>query len=349
MSVTILDVAKLAGVGVGTVSRVINGANHVSPATREKIEAAMLELRFHPNAQARNLKRGVVSTVGFFFTSGQRRLSDPFFNVLMAGMADAAGDRNFDLLVASCRNPADELTSLAKLIKSNRVGGMIITDTRVRDPRVELLQEHAFPCVVFGRVNQRASATVPCVDVDNKRGIERAVQHLFDLGHQRIGFIGLPDDLTCAQDRLAGYRAAFKAAGREVDESAVVVGGLTETAGMAAAAKLLALRSRPTAIVACSDVLAFGAMQAMEQSGLRAGKDVALIGFDDIPSAAHTNPPLTTVRQPIYNIGAQLVDILISQINHGGIGADNGNGLSTRSMSRVIEPDLILRDSARQR
>lgn len=346
MSVTILDVAKLAGVGVGTVSRVINDADHVKPATREKIEAAMLELGFHPNAQARNLKRGIVSTVGFFFTSGQRRLSDPFFNVLMAGMADAAGDRNFDLLVASCRNPADELASLEKLIKSNRVGGVIITDTRVRDPRVALLQRHTFPCVAFGRVGQKSS--VPCVDVDGKRGVERAVQHLFDLGHQRIGFVGLPGELTCAQDRLAGYRAAFDAARREMDEGCIVAGGLSEAEGVTAAAKLLALRNRPTAIIACSDVLAFGAMQAIQHAGLRTGKDIALIGFDDIPSAAHTNPPLTTVRQPIYDIGAQLVDILVGQIKQGNAASERASA-HVHPMARLIEPDLILRDSARQR
>jgi LacI family transcriptional regulator len=346
MSVTILDVAERAGVGVGTVSRVINGAEHVKPATRAKIEVAMRELGFHPNAQARNLKRGVVSTVGFFFTSGQRRLSDPFFNVLMAGMADAASDRNFDLLVASCRNPADELASLERLIRSNRIGGVIITDTRVHDQRVALLQKHDFPCVAFGRVAARSR--VPCIDVDGKHGVERAVRHLFDLGHRRVGFIGLPAHLTCAQDRLAGYRAAFSTAGRDVDEQYIAVGGLSEAEGMAAASRLLSLRARPTAIVACSDVLAFGAMQVIQQSGLRAGKDMALIGFDDIPSAAHTNPPLTTLRQPIYDIGAQLVDILVSQIN--GVQSGNGHSKGSRSapvLSRLIEPDLILRDSAR--
>lgn len=336
MSVTILDVAKLAGVGVGTVSRVINGANHVRPATRERIELAMTELGFHPNSQARNLKRGSVATLGFFFNSGQRRLSDPFFNVLMAGMADAAGDREFDLLVASCRYASDELASLERLARSNRVGGVIITDTRVRDPRVALVQKLGFPCVVFGRVGPRAK--VPFVDVDGKRGVERAVQMLFDLGHQRIGFISLPGDLTCAQDREAGYRAAHAAAGREVDARYVIAGGLSEAEGATGAAHLLSLRPRPTAIIASSDVMAFGAMQAAQRAGLMVGKDVALIGFDDIPTAAHTNPPLTTVRQPIYDIGVQLVDILVKSISN-----DEG----ARALSRLIEPDLILRDSAR--
>jgi DNA-binding LacI/PurR family transcriptional regulator len=331
--VTILDVAERAGVGVGTVSRVINGADHVRPATREKIEAAMRELNFHPNAQARNLKRGSVNTLGFFFNSGQRRLSDPFFNTLMAGMADACGDHNYDLLVASCRDPQDELAALEKLIRSNRVAGIIITDTRLRDPRVAMLQRLEFPCVVFGRVGARSG--VPFVDVDGKRGVEQAVLHLLERGHHRIGFIGLPSDLTCAQDRLAGYRAAIEAAQLRLNEKLIQAGGLTETAGRHAAQALLSQSSRPTAIIACSDVLAFGVMQAAQDAGVRIGRDLAVVGFDDIPMAAHINPPLTTVRQPIYDIGVQLASLSIEHLR----------GESDRAIQKLIEPELIIRES----
>jgi DNA-binding LacI/PurR family transcriptional regulator len=149
----------------------------------------------------------------------------------------------------------------------------------------------------------------------------------------------LPSDLTCAQDRLVGYYEAYAAAGRMVDEQYVIAGGLSESEGRSAATRLLNLHPRPTAIVACSDVMAFGAMQAIQQAGLRVGKDVSLIGFDDVPMAAHTNPPLTTIRQPIYDIGAQLVDMLINHIGN--------SDSSAPVLSRLIEPDLILRDSTR--
>jgi DNA-binding LacI/PurR family transcriptional regulator len=331
--VTILDVAERAGVGVGTVSRVINGADHVRPATREKIEAVMRELNFHPNAQARNLKRGSVNTLGFFFNSGQRRLSDPFFNTLMAGMADACGDDNYDLLVASCRDADNELVALEKLIRSNRVAGIIITDTRLHDPRIALLQHTAFPCVVFGRVG--AHASVPFVDVDGKRGVERAVMHLVEEGHRHIGFISLPGNLTCAQDRLAGYQAALEAAGIPLDQRLIKAGGLTETEGRQAADALLRQHKPPTAIVACSDVLAFGVMQAAQDAGARIGLDLALVGFDDIPMAAHTNPPLTTVRQPIYDIGIQLASMSIEQ----------ARGETSRAAQKLVEPELIIRGS----
>ena len=333
MSVTILDVAEKAGVGVGTVSRVINGADHVRPATREKIEAAMRVLNFHPNAQARNLKRGSVNTLGFFFNSGQRRLSDPFFNTLMAGMADACGDHNYDLLVASSRDPQNELAALEKLIRSNRVAGIIITDTRLRDSRIALLQRLEFPCVAFGRVGARAG--VPFVDVDGKRGIEEAAKHLIAKGHHRIGFIELPNNLTCAQDRLAGYRAALDTAHIKLDEGLVQAGGLTEAEGRKAAQALLAQRKPPTAIIACSDVLAFGVMQAAQDAGVRVGRDLAVVGFDDIPMAAHINPPLTTVRQPIYDIGVQLACMSIEHVRNE----------SDRAVQKLIEPELIIRDS----
>ncbi|MCL5999857.1 MAG: LacI family transcriptional regulator [Chloroflexi bacterium] len=333
MSVTILDVARRAGVGIGTVSRVLNGGYHVRPATREKVETAIHDLGYHPNTHARNLKRHTVTTVGFFFNSGHRRLSDPFFSTLMAGMNDAASDHSYDLLVASCRQSAAELAALERLTQSNRVSGVILTDTRVDDPRIALLQQLAFPFVVFGRINGHAKA--PSVDVDGKCGIEQAMAHLFERGHRRIGFIGLPHELTCAQDRLAGYYAAHTSAGYAIDERYVVPGGVTEAEGVHAASQLLQLPNRPTAIVACSDVIAFGVMQVIQQAGLQVGKDISVVGFDDIPMAAYTHPPLTTVRQPIYDIGVQLVNMLI----------EHTANRNTNAVSRLIEPELVIRES----
>jgi len=335
VSVTILDVAKKAGVGVGTVSRVINSATHVRPATRATIESAMRDLGYHPNAQARNLKRRTVTTLGFFFNSGGRRLSDPFFNVLMAGIADACGDRNYDLLVASCRNAADELVALERLIKSNRVCGVILTDSRVRDARIALLEAEQFPCAVLGRPGGKTQSTVS-VDLDNRRAIIEAVSWLFARGHQRVGFIGPSDDGTCSRDRMSGYRAAHTVAQRAIDPRLITHTGITEEDGASAMCALLALQPRPTAVVACSDVIAFGAMRAITHSGLRVGKDIAVIGFDDIPAAAFTSPALATVRQPIYDMGETLAGMLIDFVHSEGICQG----------PRIIAPELVLRESA---
>lgn len=337
MAVTITDVAKRADVGIGTVSRVVNGGTNVSISTRNRVEAVMRELGYHPNTHARNLKRQSVATIGFLFMSGQRQMSDPFFSTLMAGLADAAGEMNHDLHVASCPHAEHELATLDRLIRGNHVGGIVLTDTRLEDPRVGLLQERAFPYVAFGRVSAEAEPNaLPTVDIDGHAGVQQAMRHLIAQGHRRIGFITLPVQLMCTQDRLNGYLSALQAADLPLHEALVISGGLSEDEGRRAAEQLMALSSPPTAIVCCSDVLAFGAARAIEEHGLSVGQDVALVGFDDVSLAAHASPPLTTVRQPIYEIGREIVHMLVQRMR-GAI-----------TTSKLIEPTLIIRQSTTQ-
>jgi DNA-binding LacI/PurR family transcriptional regulator len=333
---TIREVAKRANVGIGTVSRVINHADHVSQATRNQVELVMHELGFTPNPHARNLKRQTVSTLGFFFTSTNRRpLSDPFLNTLITGLADAASVVGFDLLVASSREESTELAQLERLVAGNRVAGLIFTDTRVDDARVKLLRRRKKPFVAFGRIEPASAG--PSIDVDGREGVLRAMKHLFVQGHTCIGLITLPDFLTCAQDRLQGYRDAYAWAQRPLEAHYIVRGGLTESDGCRAAEELMALPSPPTAIVACSDVLALGAMRVIQQRGMALGRDMALVGFDDIPVAAYTAPPLTTLRQPIYEIASELVHMLVRHINGEPV------------TSRVIQPELVIRESTSRR
>ena len=353
MAVTIVDVAKHAQVGVGTVSRVINGAEHVRPETRQRVEAAMRELAFHPNAHAGNLKRaqGGVRAIGYLFAAEQRTLSDPFFSRLVVGMADAARELDYDLHIASCKDPSDEVHALERMMRGNRLSGLMLTDTRVDDKRIALLQRRKFPFVAFGRTGPLGSAVsgMPFVDVDGSAGIRQAVAHLIAKGHQRIGFIALPMHLMCAQDRLAGYQQALKKARIRLNPDYIVPGGLTEAAGETAAAVLLQRPTRPTAIVACSDVMAFGAMRAIQRNGLSIGHEVeevgdglgntiSLIGFDDVPMAAHTTPPLTTVRQPVYEIGRDIVTMLVRQLTAGEVGEI--------VPPKLISPELVIRESA---
>lgn len=332
MAVTIRDVAEKAGVGVGTVSRTLNGAEHVRAATRARIEVAMRELGFQPNPHASNLKRATATTIGFFFSSSHHRpLSDPFFSTLMSGLADEATAQGYDLLVASAPADGGELEKLERFVAGGRVSGVILTDTRINDARVELLRRNDTPFVAFGRVKPASAA--PCIDVDGRLGVETAVKHLFARGHTAIGLIGLPDDLTCAADRVEGYRLGYAHARRKVDEHAIVMGCLTESDGSRATEALLSLPKPPTAIIACSDVLALGALRAIHQRGLEVGRDLALVGFDDIPLAAHTSPPLTTLHQPIYEIATDLVRMLIKRINGEPVAR------------KVIKPELIERES----
>ena len=334
MAVTIADVAKKAGVGIGTVSRVVNGGVHVREDTRTRVMQAMSDLGYHPNAHAQNLKRATATAIGFLFMSDQRQMSDPFFSTLMAGMADAAGELNHDLHVVSCRQPSKELVTLERLIHSNRVSGLILTDTRLDDMRVDVLLKAQFPFVAFGRTQMQSKYTAaPYVDVDGRMGMRQTMAHLIGMGHRRIGFITLPAHLMCAQDRLNGYHDGLDVAGIAINPAYTVAGGLSEADGQRAATELLLLSEPPTALVCCSDVMAFGAARAIVKRGLRVGYDMALVGFDDIPLAAHASPPLTTVHQPIYDIGCEVVQILVQHIQ----------GQATQS--RLIEPRLIIRES----
>jgi DNA-binding LacI/PurR family transcriptional regulator len=332
MAITIQDVAKRAGVGLGTVSRVINDASHVRPSTRAKVEAAMRDLDYHPNPHASNLKRQNVKVIGFLMSSNHRRPSDPFFSMLMSGMADSASRHRYDLLVAGVAGPIDEIDRLEQFVAGNRVGGVILTDRRIQDARIEWLQRRHYPFVSYGRIDN--AADTPWLEVDSALGVEQAVMHLVERGHTRIAFIGLPDDLLVTRDRLDGYRSALRRAGHRVHRDYVITGCWNEADGRAAAEKLLQLPEQPTAIMASSDVIAFGVMRALQMHDLTVGKDIAVVGFDDVPMAAHTNPPLTTIQQPIYDIGVELVDMLVQHL------------AGKHVQSRCLEPKLIVRQTS---
>ncbi|HEY3290138.1 MAG TPA: LacI family DNA-binding transcriptional regulator [Anaerolineae bacterium] len=332
MAITIQDVAERAGVGLGTVSRVINGARHVRPSTRLKVEAAMHDLNYHPNPHASNLKRQKVKVIGFLMTSNHRRPSDPFFITLMSGITDAASRHRYDLLVAGVSGPTDEIKRLEQFVSGNRVGGLILTDRRLKDARIDWLLRRHVPFVSYGRIDE--SKNTPYLDLDSRFGVEREMMHLIECGHSRIAFVGLPEEFTTAQDRFDGYRAGLRRIGRNIDKDYIITGCWNENDGLAAAERLLSLPERPTAIVASSDVIAFGIMRSLQLHGLTVGQDVAVVGFDDIPMAAMSNPPLTTLRQPIYDVGVELVDMLIRHIAGQPV------------MSRNIESTLIVRQSS---
>jgi LacI family transcriptional regulator len=332
MAITIQDVAIRAGVGLGTASRVINNASHVRPSTREKVEAAMRDIGYHPNPHARNLKRQKVMVIGFLMTSNHRRPSDPFFSMLMSGMADAASKHHYDLLVSGVAKPVDEIERLEQFVSGNRVGGLILIDRRTKDDRIKWLHQHHFPFVSYGRIDE--AGNIPYLDMDCRSGVEREAMHLIDRGHTHIAFVGLPDEFTTAQDRLEGYQSTLRRMGLKARKDYVITGCWNEADGQAAAEKLLRLPDRPTAIIASSDVIAFGVMRASQMQNLTVGKDIAVVGFDDVPMAAQSNPPLTTLRQPIYEVGVELVDMLVRHMSGKPV------------TSHCIEPTLIVRQSS---
>ena len=334
MAVTRDDVARLAGVSTATVSYVINnGPRPVSKETRSKVLQAIEQLGYQPNVMAQNLRRQRPNAVGLVFTTIERHLTHPYFVDLLTSVGEECARHGFDLLLSPCTDRALEQSIYERMVGGRRGAGVIITGVRHNDSRIAYLCAEAFPFVVLGRPEH--DEDFPYIDVDGACGTDEAVQHLIDLGWRRIAFIGLAAELLCADDRLAGYRRALERNGLAYDPALVANMPTTEAAGHQAMARFLALDEPPDAVLASSDELALGAMNAVQKQGLVVGQDIGVIGFDDIPSAAYCQPPLTTIRQPIYEIGTRLCRMLIRIIE----------GKEPDERQVVLPPALIVRES----
>lgn len=334
MAVTRDDVARLARVSSATVSYVINnGPRPVSEETRAKVLSAIKQLGYQPNVMAQNLRRQRTNTIGLVFTTIERHLTHPYFVDLLASVGEECARHGFDLLLSPCIDRTTELSLYERMVRGRLVAGAVITGIRHKDARIAYLSTEGFPFVVLGRPEN--SEIFPYIDVDGARGVDEAVQHLINLGWRRIAFIGLSSELICADDRLAGYQRALKRNGLAYDPQLVSNMHTTEAAGHEVMARYLALDEPPDAVLACSDELALGAMNAAQEKGLVVGQDIGVIGFDDIPSAAYCQPPLTTISQPMYEIGTRLSRMLIQIIN----------GEEPETKQIVLPPTLIVRES----
>jgi len=334
MVVTRDDVARLAGVSTATVSYVINnGPRPVSEETRSKVLQAIKQLGYQPNVMAQNLRRQRPNAVGLVFTTIERHLTHPYFVDLLTSVGEVCAKHGLDMLLSPCTDRTLEQSIYDRLVKGQRVAGVIVTGVRHNDSRIAYLSAEEFPFVVLGRPEH--DEDLAYIDVDGTRGVDEAVQHLIDLGWRRIACIGLAAELLCADDRLAGYRRALERNGLTYDPALVTNMHTTEAAGHQAMTRFLALDEPPDAVLACSDELALGAMNAAQEQGLVVGQDIGVIGFDNIPSAAYCQPPLTTIRQPIYEIGTRLSRMLIQIIE----------GQEPDERQVVLPPALVVRES----
>jgi len=333
MPVTLKDIAEKVGYSITTVSRALAGYDDVAESTRQRILRAAAEMGYHPNATARRLQKRRTDTIGFVIPTHGPRFSDPFFSEVLAGIGNKAAEWDLDLLVSTRAPGTEELQVYERMVLGRRVDGLLVVRTRHRDQRIAYLIEQGFPFVAFGRSD--VDADFPYLDVDGKAGVRQLTQHLIELGHRRIAYVSAPLNLVFASHRLEGYREALAANGVFFDETLVVVGELTERSGYAVGRELLIRERRPTAIIACNDLMALGVISAAQGLGLTVGRGVAVAGFDDVPLAEHAHPPLTTVRQPIYEIGQRICDMLIRLLRE--------ETLEERHV--ILQPKLIVRES----
>ena len=333
MPVTIKDIAKRTGKSITTVSRALHGYDDVSPETRAMIVRVAEELGYTPNLLAQRLQKQRTDTLGFILPTFGPRFSDPFFSEFLAGIGNTAGEYGYDLLVSTQPPGEKELEIYRKKVMGRQVDGFIVVRTRCQDPRIQYLKEAGAPFVAFGRTE--SGLDYPFVDEDGAAGMRMLVEHLVRLGHRRIAYISPPLDYTFARDRLRGVQEALQEAGLGLPDAYLVFGDLTQRSGLTQAARLLDLSEPPSAILAGNDLMAFGAMSAVQQRGMQVGRDIAITGFDDIPMAETAHPPLTTVHQPIYKIGRMLTEMLIKMIQ----------GQPMESYQILLTPRLVVRGS----
>ncbi len=328
------DVAKLAGVSRTTVSFVLNNVPGVkiSDETRQRVLDAARELNYYPTAAARSLASGKTQRVGLILGVGQERLAaDAFLPSFLQGVTASLHQRGYLLLLQMAEDvPSHE--AYVRLIREQHVDGLILSGPSSNDPLLAQLADENFPLILHGKLSEY---DLPWVDVDNKAGAYQAVTHLIGLGHRRIGFVSnAPLSYSGARDRFAGYLQALTEHDIKPDEELVRTGTFLPETGQAATEELLRLPDRPQAVFAASDVVAIGVMHAIQSAGLQIPHDVAVVGFDDIFLAAHTQPPLTTVRVPAYGLGWTAAEVLVSLIEG-----------EEEVASVTLETELVIRDS----
>ncbi len=335
---TIRDVAQFAGVSVGTVSHVLNGSSLVRDETRQRVLKAIEALHYHPKAAARSLSTQRADTIGMIRTElrpdGASVESDPFILELIAGISSAAVEDFIGLTFWTVPVGPSEIELYQRVVRGRQVDGLILFAPRRNDPRITYLKDSGFPFVLFGQHDPNDD--LHWIDVDGTYGVELTVDHLAALGHERIAYLAPPIEQQLAQRRWEGFAAGMHKHGLKIDPELIVEGDFSEFSGYRCTRLLLDRLHPPTAIICSNDRMAFGAMSAAQEFGLKVGSEISIVGFDDIALARHAHPPLTTIYQPIREIGQMLYALVQALIND-----DPVDGLS----GQLIKPVLRVRES----
>jgi LacI family transcriptional regulator len=334
MSVTIRDLAHQLNLSITTVSRALDGYDDVAEETRARVVQIAQEMGYEPSAAARQLRRKRTDAVGYILPTSSPQFSDPFYVNFLTGLCDEVASQNMELMITSCPPDSEkEKAQYHRWVQSRRVDGVILNRTRVYDWRVEYLEKNNVPFVTLGK--GEIGDHYPFIDISDTLGFQKLVTHLVEKGHRRIAFIGASPDLVVHVDRFAGYQQGLQIANIPFDPDLVKQGDLSEQGGYQAALELLNLAQPPTAIMGCNDLTALGIMQAAKERGKYIGTELAITGYDGIKETEFTNPPLTTLYQPTYEIARELAKILMKIIN----------GEQIDEIKVTIEPQFIIRAS----
>jgi LacI family transcriptional regulator len=335
---TIGEIAELAGVSVATVSRVVNGRSGVSAEKREAVQRVVHEHGYSPTLGARSLAAGRTGLIGVTLPV----IQPSYFSLIVAGVAEALQARDLRVVLCPTKHQHDrEVSVLERLMHGSTDGALLVLPEESSD-ELRTLLNHGYRFVVVDPLEQ-VDKEIPAVSAAHASGADDAVQFLLGLGHRRIGAITGPSRRVASEQRLRGYRGALAAAGILVDPELVVESNFTLEGGVRAAAKLLDLPAPPTAIFAFNDDMAIGAMHEARSRGLQLPRQLSVVGFDDAREAAIVTPALTTVRQPLWEMGRIAVSLLTRQLENQRLEA-----LHVELATRLVVRDSAVRPPGRQ-
>ncbi|WP_127531498.1 LacI family DNA-binding transcriptional regulator [Paenibacillus kobensis] len=333
--VTIKDIAKLAGVSPSTVSRVVSNHPRISLDTSRKVKQIMEELGYHPNIMAKSLVSKTTQTLAILLPRPAEELfQNFFFGELLRGILTVANRSGYDTLLTTATGEHDEIESVARLVRGRRVDGIILLSSRVNDPIVAYLAQSEFPFVLIGSC--QAHPDILSVDNDNTQAAFDATQHLIAQGHERIGFVSGPANLTVSNDRLHGYQKALEAYRLPIRSEWIVEGEFLQESGYRAMSLIMSLPERPTALVVIDDVVAFGVLRGLTELGYKVPDDISLVSFNNIALSELASPPISSIDIGTYQLGYTAAQALIRDVQEQPV----------QTARMVIPHRLMIRESS---
>jgi DNA-binding LacI/PurR family transcriptional regulator len=334
LNVTIADIAKKAKVSRMTVSRVLNNSGPVASGTAEKIKMIMKELNYHPNLIARSLSSMRTMTIGVIIPKTEKLFLDNYIAQILSGITDVAQKNNYRIMLIPVNHANEEEGDYLKFVRSKLFDGLILLKTKTNDPHLSELAKSGFPYIM---VNYRKFGdNFNFVDSENIKGAELAVEHIYNKGHRKIAFVAGSMDEINAGDRLKGYKNILKKYKLPYREEYIINGDFNKVTAYGNSKKLLDLKDRPTAIFCSDDYMALGVIEQIKKYKLSVPKDIAIVGFDNIEIGEFSRPALTTVKQPMYEIGKTSSEALLGLIT----------GAKKSPVRIMLKTELIIRESA---
>ncbi len=333
MPTTIRDVAAVAGVSPATVSRVLNGKQDVAADLRQRVLGAVTDLGYRRNGPARSLRTRAAMVLGLIISD----ISNPFFTAVVRGAEDQAQLAGYSLVLANADEDVDKEARYLEVAAAEQMAGVLLSPASLTRTSIDVLLERGIPVVTIDR--RLARVPVDSVTVNNYQAARTAAQHLIGQGCRRVGFIAGPVQTTTGASRLAGYRAALRAAGRPLDPSLTAYADFRTEGGYAATRQLLRQRRPPDGLLFANNLMTVGGLRAIAEAGLAIPDDIAVVGFDDVIWATALRPPLTVVAQPTYEIGQTAAKLLLRRVD--------GEAFPPRRV--VLQAELIERASSQRK